>query len=193
MSSVLVSNGYPLSFLQKLTKTRKPSTSSELATKFKSTAVLPYVKGLSDQLRRCLQQQGVRAVFRSETTLRSHLERPKDALPKVLYISSILPSPLEFIKAFQTIIYNFLWKGPDKIARRAVINDFEFGDLKVTDLTTSIMSLRPSWIGRSSSDNVYPWKAYLLHLLKPFGGEFPQYFIRRCYIGGQIFVLGLTL
>ena len=28
--------------------------------------------------------------------------------PEVLYISSILPSPLEFIKAFQTIIYNFL-------------------------------------------------------------------------------------
>ena len=28
-------------------------------------------------------------------------------LPKVLYISSILSSPLEFIKAFQTIIYNF--------------------------------------------------------------------------------------
>ena len=52
-------------------------------------------------------------------------------LPKVLYIniSSILPSPLEFIKAFQTIIFNFLWKGPDKIARTAVTNDFEFGGL----------------------------------------------------------------
>ena len=51
-------------------------------------------------------------------------------LPKVLYGLSIFPSPLEFIKAFQTIIYNFLWKGPDKIARTAVINDFEFGGLK---------------------------------------------------------------
>ena len=86
-------------------------------------------------------------------------------LPKVLYISSILPSPLEFIKAFQTTIYNFLWKGPDKIARTAVINYFEFGGLKVTDLTTSIMSLQLSWIRRFLSDNFYPWKAYLLHLL----------------------------
>ena len=92
-------------------------------------------------------------------------------LPKVLYVSSIFPSPLGFIKAFQTIIYNFLWKGPDKIARTAVINDFEFGGLKVTDLTTSIMSLRISWIGRFLSDNFYPWKAYLLYLLKPFGGK----------------------
>ena len=30
-------------------------------------------------------------------------------LPKVLYISSILPSPLEFLKAFETVIYTFLW------------------------------------------------------------------------------------
>ncbi|CAH3113818.1 unnamed protein product, partial [Pocillopora meandrina] len=35
---------------------------------------------LSEQLRRCLKQQGVRAVFKSETTLRSQLVRPKDAV-----------------------------------------------------------------------------------------------------------------
>ena len=39
--------------------------------------VLPYVEGLSEQLRRCLQQR-VRAVFKSKTTPRSHLVRPKD-------------------------------------------------------------------------------------------------------------------
>ena len=56
------------------------SYSAESANEFKGTAVLPYVKGLSEQLRRCLQQQGVRAVFKSETTLRSQLVRPKDAV-----------------------------------------------------------------------------------------------------------------
>ena len=93
-------------------------------------------------------------------------------LPKVLYVSTILPPPSEFLKAFQTVIYNFLWKGPDKIARTATINDYEYGGLKLTDLTTPIMSLRITWIGRFLSDNFYPWKAYLLHLLKPFGGKF---------------------
>ena len=68
LSSVLVSNGYPLSFLRKITKTRKPSSSAEPTIEYKSTAVLPYVKGLSEQLRRCLQQQGIRAVFKSKTT-----------------------------------------------------------------------------------------------------------------------------
>ena len=65
LSSVLVSNGY-LFFL-----------SSYCGT---VTAVLPYVKDLSEQLRRRLQQQGERTVFKSETMLRSQLVRPKDAI-----------------------------------------------------------------------------------------------------------------
>ena len=35
---------------------------------------------ISEVLRRCLQQQGVRTVFKSDTTLRSYLVRPKDSL-----------------------------------------------------------------------------------------------------------------
>ena len=66
--------------MQKLTKTERPNNSAEPAIEFKATAVFPYVKGVSEQHRRSLQQQGVRAVFKSETTLRSHLVRPKDAV-----------------------------------------------------------------------------------------------------------------
>ena len=33
-----------------------------------------------ESLRRCLEQQGIRTVFKSETTLRSHLVRPKDTV-----------------------------------------------------------------------------------------------------------------
>ena len=71
-STVLVANGYPPSFLQKVTKTRNPTPERE-TTEFKSTAVLPYIKGVSEPLRRHLQQQGIRTVFKSDTTL-----RPKD-------------------------------------------------------------------------------------------------------------------
>ena len=64
----------------RLTKTTRPTTSKEPTQEFKSTAVLPYIKGVLEVLRRCLQQQGVRTVFKSDTTLRSHLVRPKDTL-----------------------------------------------------------------------------------------------------------------
>ena len=43
LSSVLVSNGYPFSFLKKLTKTGKQNNSAEPTDEFKATAVLPYV------------------------------------------------------------------------------------------------------------------------------------------------------
>ena len=78
---MLVSNGHPSSFVRKLTKTTRPTANKEPTQEFKSTAVLPYIKGVSEVLRHCLQQQGVRTVFKSDTTLRSpHLVRPKDAL-----------------------------------------------------------------------------------------------------------------
>ena len=70
LSSVLVSNGYPSSFIRKLTKTARPTANNEPTQEFKSTAVLPYIKGVSEVLRRCLQQQRVRTVFKSDTTLR---------------------------------------------------------------------------------------------------------------------------
>ncbi|KAL9955120.1 hypothetical protein ACROYT_G036406 [Oculina patagonica] len=85
---------------RKITKTRKPNTSAQPVAEFKSTAVLPYVKGLSEQLRRCLQQQGVRAVFKSETTLRSQLVRPKDAVDSTKQDGVVYRIPCECGKVY---------------------------------------------------------------------------------------------
>ena len=69
LSSVLVSNEYPCSFVAKVTKSKnQPISSKEPTTEIKSTAVPPYLKGLSKQLRRCLQKHGIRSVFKSDTT-----------------------------------------------------------------------------------------------------------------------------
>ena len=68
-TSIICSGFQWLSFfvLAETYQDRKPKNSGEPANEFKVTAVLPYVKGLSEELRRCLQQRGVRAVFKSET------------------------------------------------------------------------------------------------------------------------------
>ena len=70
------------------------------ANEFRATAVLPYVKGLSEQLRSCLQQQGVRAVFKSETTLRSQLVRPKDAVDPAIQDGVVYRIPCEYRKLY---------------------------------------------------------------------------------------------
>ena len=78
LTSVLVSNWYPYSFITNITKSKnRRASDKEPATEIKSTAVLPYVKGVSEPLHRCLQQHGVPSVFKSNTILRLHLVRPK--------------------------------------------------------------------------------------------------------------------
>ena len=57
-------------------KNKRPTAKKEPAPEIKSTAVLPYIKGVSEALHRCLEQQGVRTVFESDTTLKrpSHVK-----------------------------------------------------------------------------------------------------------------------
>jgi len=61
LSSVLVANGYPSSFVQKIAKART-TPRRELVAEFKFTAVIPYVQGVSESLRRCLVKQGIRTL-----------------------------------------------------------------------------------------------------------------------------------
>ena len=99
LSSVLVSNGYPSSFMQKISKART-APKKEPVAEFKSTAVLPYVQGVSEPFRRCLEQQGIRTVFISETTLRSHLVRPKDTVDPAKQHGVVYRIPCECGKVY---------------------------------------------------------------------------------------------
>ena len=54
------------------------SNTREGKAEFKSTAVIPYIKEVPEPFRRHLQQQEIRTVFKSDTTLRSRLVRQKD-------------------------------------------------------------------------------------------------------------------
>ena len=57
-------------------------------------------------------------------------------------MSSIIETPPEIIKQMEKMIYNFLWKGPDKVVRLSVINTVENGGLNLTDLELHIKALR---------------------------------------------------
>ena len=88
------------SFIRKLTKTTRPTANKEPTQEFKSTAVLPYTKGVSESLRRCLKQHGVLTVFKSDTTLRSYSVRPKDALEPTKQDGVVYKIPCECGKVY---------------------------------------------------------------------------------------------
>ena len=79
---------------------RKAAPRVEPETEFKSTAVLPYIKGLPAPLRHCLQQQGIRAVFKSDTTLRSYLVRPMDTVDPAKQDGVVYRIPCECGKVY---------------------------------------------------------------------------------------------
>ena len=89
-----------------------------------------------------------------------------------MYLFSVLPTTDDFIKQLNTIIYNFLWKGPDKIARVAAINKEKCGGLNLKDVGIQIKSLRLASISQLFNDSLHPWKAYINLSLKNFGGKF---------------------
>lgn len=61
--------------------------------------------------------------------------------PKVVYIASLLPTPENIINELTHWIYNFLWKGKDKVTRTSAINDYEGGGVKMVDIESMIKSL----------------------------------------------------
>ena len=94
-------------------------------------------------------------------------------IPKLLYVSSIIQTPMEIIKRMERMIFKFLWKGPDKVTRNSVINSIKNGGFNLIDIETQIKALRLSWIPRIlDSTRKGPWKSYFNHYLKPYGGTF---------------------
>ena len=84
ISQALQLNGYPRKLLQgHPALTRSGFSSSTKEPKWKSTAVIPYVRGVSESLRRILTPLKVRVCFRPATTIKQLLSHPKDQIPEL--------------------------------------------------------------------------------------------------------------
>ena len=87
-------------------------------------------------------------------------------IPKIVYTSSLLPTPEHIVKDLNHILYTFLWKGKDKVTRASTINIYEEGGIKMVDIESLIKSLRLSGLKRIFSDNSGAWKNYPENILK---------------------------
>ena len=65
-------------------------------------------------------------------------------IPKLVYASSLLPTPANIIKQVEHI-YTFLWKGKDKVTRLSAINNFEGDGIKMIDIDSTVKALRLAW------------------------------------------------
>ena len=69
------------------------------------------------------------------------------AISKFLYRASQLPLSNEIIKsANKKIIFDFIWKGKDKVKRRALINNIENGGLNMIHFESLIQTQKMSFL-----------------------------------------------
>ena len=76
IQSAIMSNGYSKSFIQRIVKNKRRSTKT--FKEYRATAFLPFIDGVSQQLRRRLESQGTRTVFSSNNMIRNYLVHLKD-------------------------------------------------------------------------------------------------------------------
>ena len=110
-------------------------------------------------------------------------------IPKFVYVSSLIPTPQEFVSQLNQLLFQFLWNGPDKVTRRSAINEYSNGGLKMIDFDSMIISLRLAWLKRIVSSNDGTWKRYLTYHLERFGGLF----LFQCNYDVSILPLNISL
>jgi len=76
------------------------------------------------------------------------------------------------MKNINSVIFNFVWKGKDKIKRLALISEYEDGGLKMPHTESLIATQTIGCVKRYFDDSARPWKVFLSHYLKNVGSEF---------------------
>ena len=82
----------------------------------------------------------------------------------ILYCTGLISLDKEVIKEANSIIYDFIWKGKDKVKQSSLINDIEYGGLKAPHLE-SIIKTQRMCCKKFASDQLSVWKMFLLHYL----------------------------
>ena len=73
------------------------------------------------------------------------------------------------MKEANKIIFDFIWKGKDKVKRSALISDIEDGRLKAPHLSSIIETQRVFCCKKLANDPPSGWKIIFCHCLKPVG------------------------
>ena len=89
-----------------------------------------------------------------------------NGISKTLFITNMKNTPTHIINHVNKILYNFIWNGPDKVKRSAMIADIAKGGLKMPHLESIIKTQKVIWCKRYAEENYHPWKEFLMDGLR---------------------------
>ena len=93
-------------------------------------------------------------------------------IPKFMFRASLICLTKDIIKQANFILYNFIWRGKDKIKCLALISDYNNGGLGMPHIQTLIDTQRIMCLKKYSENYNSPWKQVLSFFLKDYGGKF---------------------
>ena len=92
-------------------------------------------------------------------------------IPVFMYRAGLVCSHKEIVKEVNKIIFNFIWKGKDKVKRSALISDIENGGLRAPHLESIIKAQRIMCCKKFANFQQSSWKIILSHYLRQVGGR----------------------
>lgn len=81
-------------------------------------------------------------------------------IPKLMFRGSVIPIPNELVKEVNSIFYNFIWNGKDKVKCCALISDVDKGGLKMLDIESMISERRVICLKKFLEDYLCTWKSF---------------------------------
>ncbi len=92
------------------------------------------------------------------------------AMPILLYATSNLTVPNDFVKNINNVMYSFIWRnGPDKIKRNTLIAKVKNGGLKMVDIESMMKAQKVMWAKRLVSSDMASWKFFPKWCMGDFG------------------------
>ena len=94
------------------------------------------------------------------------------AIPKFMFRASAIPIFKELIKNADSIFYNFIWNGKDKVKGNVLTSTVENGGLNMLDIDSMIRKKRVFCLKKYLEDYPSPWTFFLDERLLCVGGKF---------------------
>ena len=95
------------------------------------------------------------------------------ALSKLNFVSSLISVPNWVMAEIEKVTFEFLWKGKDRIKRNIIVQDYEYGGVRMMNYKLFVKAQRISWLGRLlyGRKNM-GWKLFFDFCCKSIGGRF---------------------
>ena len=95
-------------------------------------------------------------------------------LSQINYVLRMVSTTNDILHKVEQIVFDFLWKGKDKIARKVMVREISEGGMNAPDIKITHKMMRINFIKRYLNDDViHPWKTFFDHRLSNFWGQVP--------------------